>query len=197
MEYLCVLTMERDAVRFQIILFSCLLLTAASCTYYGHMFVMNENGSPVVSEKYVVKFSAQASGYGNLGKEMEQRRFMFYLKVTVLYQDGKTQMSEFNELDRLFNMDSAFVRFEKGTDAQGLRLIRQQYNHRDLWRLQSFGKPYLRGSDSTYRGLIIPDSIETVQVSIPYYSIACNKNVHDTLRFNLSRSVSKRKSFLY
>jgi len=184
-------------VRFQITLFSCLLLAVASCAYYGHMFVMNENGSPVVFEKYMVKVSAQASGYGNLGKEMEQRRFMFYLKVALLYQEGKTQMSEFNELDRLFNIDSAFVRFEKETDAHDLRLIRQQYNHRELWRLQSFGEPYMRGSNSTYRGLIIPDSIETVQVSIPYYSIEAGKKVHDTLRFNLSRSVSKRKSFLY
>ena len=189
--------MESDTVRFQIILFSCLLLAAASCTYYGHMFLMDENRRPLVSEKYLVEISALASGYPNLAKEMDDRRFVFYLKISILHQDGKSQTRGFNELDSLFNVDSAFIKFEKGIDTAGLKSIGQHYNHRELWRGQWFGEPYMRGSDSTYRGLIIPDSIETVEVTVPYYSITGNGKVYDTLRFNLSRSVSKTKSLLY
>jgi hypothetical protein len=44
---------------------------------------------------------------------------------------------------------------------------------------------------------VIPDSIQSISVMVPYYSRVEDGRQYDTLRFELTRTVTKRKSLMY
>jgi len=172
-----------------------LFLLLSGCTAYYHHFNLEENYS-VKAREYTIYASATPSGHGeNKEKKMEDRKFDIcaLLFTSIAGIDAGTRIRERKMLDDYFNVDTFYIQFDEESKLHPLAASELcKIGHIDL------KNDY---DDSVFRKIyygyefIIPDSVKTIQMTVPFYSKTPDGFNYDTLKLNLGRTVNIQRYY--
>lgn len=170
-----------------------LLFLFLGCVSYNHFFSSNEKMRGELNpKKYEHSIGMFSYGTGNRSQKMNDRRFSVGFSTQVLIFD-EPEALEVNNIDKAIIIDSMWIHDSLDTFYKVLYPNGIARNYRENSRSVIFADRIEKKGKMIYTRVIIPDSIQTLEVVVPYYSLASDIKRYDTLRTTLHRSIKKYK----
>jgi hypothetical protein len=166
------------------------ILLLTGCVLYYHHFDLTEK-NPKKLREYSVYAGAQPSGHGeNTEKHMRNRKFDINVSLSLSISGMNPQIREIEgkKLDMFFVVETIYVEFDNDLKLRPLPVeevttIGGVIDVKHDYRAGVFRKIY-DGTEFT-----IPDSVRSIQLTVPYHSITPEGPSRDTLKLTLERTV--------
>ena len=169
----------KKIILFILVLILTLFSTYGCVKYHTRLFI--EESSPKIVNGFKISTFVWAFVNSHSVDMYKPSKFTFYVLINPL--DSSKAISHKNKIDPLFNIDSCFVKLYTVDEEFVLKKSLEKYSYNKYYK----GKVY---SFEPY--LVIPNEVDTILMTLPYYSKDSlgNKMVQPPIEIKLIRHQS-------